>query len=308
MKVAVFGGTGFLGSYLVDELIRQDHQPALLVRPGSESKIRHRERCTSVSGDISNTQAIRSTLYGCDAAIYAIGILREAPRRGITFEEMHFQGAKRAINWALEEGVKRFILTSANGVKPDGTAYQATKFKAEQYLKTTRLDWTIFRPAVMYGDPRGRMEFCSMVYEQIIKPPLPAPLFHTGLLPFAAGTFVIAPINVRDVAAIYVKSLGMPETHGKTYALCGPDKLEWRSLIKLLARVGGKYKLAVPVPAFGVKAVATVLERLDLAPVTHDQITMLVEGNSCDSAEAFELFKMIPTVFNENSLAYLKNQ
>lgn len=306
MKVAVFGGTGFVGSYLVDELIHQEHQPVLLVRPGSESKVSQRERCVLIQGDIGDAGAIRKTLAGCEAVVYLIGILRESP--DITFEEMHFQGAKRTIDLTLEQGFKRFLLMSANGVKPDGIPYQRTKYRAEQYLETAALDWTVFRPSLIYGEPRGRMEFATMLCKQMIEPPIPAPLFHEGLLPTNAGTFEIAPVNVRDVAAVFVKSLNRPETYGKIYGVCGPNALQWREIIRLLARVVGKRKVMVPAPAFGVKTVAALFDRFPFFPITRDQITMLLEGNTCDSSEIFELFGMVPTLFDENSLAYLKER
>ena len=134
MKVALFGGTGFVGSYLVDALLAHGHTPRLLVRPGSESKVVQPERCEIVPGDIDDRDAIAACLQGADAAIYNIGLLREFPAQGVTWEKMHYQGAARVIDAAVEAGVKRFLLMSANGVKPDGTGYQSTKFRAEQHL------------------------------------------------------------------------------------------------------------------------------------------------------------------------------
>ena len=178
MKVALIGGTGFVGSYLVDALLDGGHVPVLMVRPGSESKLKHAGRCTTVSGDIKDPEAISKTIEGCDAAIYNVGILRESKRKGITFEAVQFEGAARTIDAAVKGGVKRFLLMSANGVKENGTPYQRTKFRAEQYLQNTQLDWTIFRPSVIFGDPRGRTEFCTALRDQLLQPPVPAPLFY----------------------------------------------------------------------------------------------------------------------------------
>ncbi|MDQ2695582.1 MAG: NAD(P)H-binding protein [Pseudomonadota bacterium] len=308
MRVAVIGGTGFVGSYILDELIGQSHEPVLLVRPGSEGKVRHKELCTLVTGEVQDAAAVRRTVSDCAAVIYLVGILREQPGKGITFEEMHYKGAVRAIDLAAETGAGRFVLMSANGVKPYGTPYQSTKYRAEQHLRGTNLDWTIFRPSVMYGPPRGRMEFASQLYDQMIRPPLPAPLFFDGLLPTAAGTFRIAPVHIKDVAAVVVKSLENPKTYKQTYGLCGPEALEWRDIIRLLARAVGKEKLTVPVPVLGIKGAAAMLEQFDFFPVTRDQIVMLMEGNTCDSTEVFDLFQITPGRFNADSLAYLKDR
>ncbi|MGH6635367.1 MAG: complex I NDUFA9 subunit family protein, partial [Gammaproteobacteria bacterium] len=152
----------------------------------------------------------------------------------------------------------------------------------------------------------GRTEFATQLYERIIEPPIPAPLFYEGLLPMHAGTFRLAPIHVQDVARVLVKSLTMPETHQKTYGLCGPEALEWKTIIQELARSVGTHKLALPVPVLGVKLVAGVLEGFEFFPVTRDQITMLMEGNTCDSSEVFATFGLTPTRFNVDSLAYLR--
>ena len=121
MRVAIFGSTGFVGSYLVDELLARGHVPVVLVRSGSEHKIPRRDECETVSGAIEQPEAVRRTVTGADAVIYNIGIIREYPRRGITFKALHLDGARLAMDMAGEAGAKRFLLMSANGVKAEGT-------------------------------------------------------------------------------------------------------------------------------------------------------------------------------------------
>jgi uncharacterized protein YbjT (DUF2867 family) len=306
MKVAIFGGTGFLGGYLVDELLRQTHEPVLLVRPGSESKLRQPERCVTVGGDVTDPGSVRRTLEGCEAAIYAIGILREFPRKGITFEQLQFHGARRAIDAADELGVRRFLLVSANGARENGTPYQRTKFQAEQHLRSSTLDYTILRPSILFGDPRGRMEFCTRLRDQMIRLPLPAPLFYEGLLPLNAGGFALSPIHVTDVARIMIQSLAMPAAVGQTFTLCGPQAIEWRAIIHLIARACGTSKLTVPVPAFYIKTLATLLESYEFFPITRDQLTMLLEGNTGDSSAVYKRFDVDPIRFTEAALSYLQ--
>ena len=306
MKVALFGGTGFVGGYLVDELIDQGHTPVVLVRPGSEHKLRHADACLRVGGAIEDPDAVRRTLEGADAAIYNIGILRAEPRRGVTFESLHLDGAKRAMELAAATGVSRFLLMSANGVCAEGTAYQKTKFMAEQYLQDTPLQWTVFRPSVLFGDPRGNMEFASQLYRDIVSWPIPAPLFYDGLLPVHAGSLEMSPIHVADVAHIVVASLERPETFGRIYPLGGPDRLSWKAILQTIAAATGKRLFGVPVPIWMMKAVVGLVERLPEFPMTRDQLTMLIQGNTCDSREVFVLFGMEPKPFSVENLAYLK--
>jgi NADH dehydrogenase len=307
LKVAVFGGTGFVGSYILDELLAQGHQAKLLVRFGSESKLESFSNIESVFGDVSSLESIEETLSGCDAAINLIGLIREFPSKEITFEDLHFQSAKRVIHAAEKAGVKRFILMSANGVKPNGTPYQTSKWLAEQVLKGSTLDWTIFRPSLIFGDPRGRVEFCSQLRDDMLSLPIPAPLFHRGLIPKNAGEFEMSPIHVKNVATIFVDALSKESTFGKRYDLGGPDIFTWKQLIKQIATGVGKIKWTMPAPVFPIKMVAGMLDRFSFFPITKDQLTMLLEGNTCDSKEVFEEFKIDPIPMNKDTLNYLMN-
>jgi NADH dehydrogenase len=305
MKVALFGGTGFVGTYLVDGLLAAGHLPRLLVRPGSEARVAQGERCELVAGEIGDTEAVARCLAGCDAAIYNIGLLREFPDRGITFEAMHYEGCVRVIDAAVAAGVRRFVLMSANGVAAEGTPYQVTKYRAEQHLADSGLDWTVFRPSVIFGDPRGRMEFCSQLRAEMIDMPIPAPLFHEGLLPLNAGRFRLSPVAIEDVATAFVRSLEMPEACGKVFPLGGPEALEWREIIGTIARACGRRKLMLPAPAWAVRTVAGLFESQDWFPITRDQLDMLLAGNVCDGSDAWTLFDITPRRFDAASLAYL---
>lgn len=308
MKVALFGGTGFVGSYIVDELVASDHIPRVLVRPGSEEKLMQAEKCECVQGDINDSGAVSATLSGTEAAIYSIGIIRQFTSKGITFENLHFEGARDCMCQCEDAGVDRFILMSANGVKPDGTDYQKTKWLAEQYLKNTALKWTIFRPSLVFGDPRGgnRPEFCTQLKKDLIRLPIPAPLFYEGLVPVNAGKFTMSPIHVKDVASIFVKSITSEDTILRTFELGGPHTLDWKEIIQTIAKGAGKNKWTIPAPAIVLKSVAALFDRFSWFPITRDQLTMLMEGNTCDTSELFVKLEVEPIVFAGQELSYLK--
>ena len=195
---------------------------------------------------------------------------------------------------------------SANGVKIDGTGYQKTKHLSEQYLKYTKLNWTIFRPSLVFGDPRGnnRPEFCTQLKKDMLNLPIPAPNFHKGLNPLDAGKFAMSPIHVKDVASFFVNAVDMEASSKKTYHL-GGVAYYWKDIIQTIAKAYGKNKWTIPAPALAVQIIASFLGRFSWFPITKDQLTMLVEGNVCESGEFFELFKIEPTPFNTDTLSYL---
>lgn len=304
MKIGVIGGTGFVGSYVLEALAAAGHELRVLTRPGSESKLASNPAWTAVSGDVSNEDALRECLEGADAAVYLIGILREAPKQGITFDALQRRGAERTTALAESLGVKRFLLMSANGIDAAETPYQTTKLAAEQCLKDSTLDWTIFRPSVIFGPPRGRMEFCSQLKAELIDSPLPAPLFFDGLSPFEAGTFRLAPVHIEDVATAFARALEREDAIGQTYSLCGPDTPSWKAILQSIATASGKSKLMLPAPAMVLKPVAAVLGQFSWFPVTRDQLQMLLAGNLC-ADDGLARLEITPRRFDQASLTYL---
>ena len=304
MKVALFGGTGFVGSYITRELVREGFTPKVLVQSGSLSKIN--SPCEVVKGDIQNKNAILETMQGAEAVIYTIGIIREFPKNGVTFKELHLNGLKRCLEIALKIGVKRFILMSANGVRPDGTAYQRTKWQADEALKESGLNWTIFRPSLIFGDPggEGRPEFCTQIRDDMLSLPFPAPLFYNGLLPFNAGSFSMSPIHVKNVAEFFVKSIKLKVCEKNIFDLGGPEALTWKEIIHQIALASGKRTWKIPAPVVVIKIAASILDRFKWFPVTCDQLTMLMEGNTV-STNYFDDFSINPIKFSMENLEYL---
>ncbi|MCG8486634.1 MAG: NAD(P)H-binding protein [Chromatiales bacterium] len=305
MKIAILGGTGFVGQYLVSELLNQSDSPGVLIRNAPANRYRDDEKITWYAGSLDDTNSLKAMLEGKDAVIYNIGILRAYPSRGITFESLQYKGVVKTAELAQEMGVKRFILMSANGVDLKLTPYQRTKAAAEDYIKHSDLDWTIFRPSVIFGNPHGRTEFASMLKRDIIDPPFPAPLFFEGINPQHAGNFQLSPVHVEDVAKAFVQALHLPETISKTYTLGGPEDLSWREILKLIAQVNGKSKIMLPVPTIAPSMAAMILDRYSWFPISRDQISMLTKGNTCRRDDIFNLCAIKPKSFSLDNLQYL---
>lgn len=304
MKTAIIGGTGFVGGYIVEALLDAGHEPHVLVRPGSRDKLLRSAECVVTEGDLDSPESIDAVVAGCDAVIYNVGILREVPRQGITFEALQYRGAESVAHAASRAGVQRFLLMSANGIDSAMTPYQTTKLRAEAMIRDSGLDYTIFRPSVIFGDPRGTMEFATQLYRDMVRVPLPAVGFHTGLSP-ARGELLMSPVHVRDVADAFVNALSDASTVGKCYVLGGPEVLSWPQMLQRIATAVGRTKLILPMPIGLMKLGATLFEWLPFFPVTRDQLTMLADGNTAEPDQLSGLIKRRPAEFSPENLDYL---
>lgn len=148
MKIALAGGTGFIGRCLAAALIAKGHQVVFLtrgtVKPPEGRGIEWR-LC-----DVTHFPFPVNVLQECDAIINLVGIIREAGAQ--TFERIHIEAVKNLIAAARETGIRRFIHVSVSGSRPaPENAYLDTKWRAEQIVRESGLDFTILRPGVVFG-------------------------------------------------------------------------------------------------------------------------------------------------------------
>ena len=317
MKIAILGGTGYVGSYVCDELIENDHTPRLLVRKGSEPKIINSEKCEIVIGDIFDEDSLRELIQGTDAVIYLVAVIREFAREGITNDKLQFRGSEFAAKISSEMGVKRFLLMSALGANanPDASNYQKAKHLSEQSIKNTNLNWTIIRPSSLFGDPRdgNRPEFCKALKEDMLELvpwfpnsfPFPAPSFFEGLIPFGSGEFSFSMIHVKNVAQIIMKVLSDKDMYGETIELGGNEDYTWNDIIKKIAKASNKKVIMVPAPVIVILIVAFFLDWWKKFPVTRDQLKDLTKGSTCNTEKIIEKYEIDLIPFNSKNLSYL---
>jgi uncharacterized protein YbjT (DUF2867 family) len=290
-KVLVTGGSGFVGRYIIRELVAGGYVPSCLVRSPEKllSVLAPEQQPTLqvVVGDVFDSYALEEGARGCSAAIHLIGIIDEQPGRGVTFERMHVDATRVVMEACSRAGIRRYVHMSALGTRPLAVSrYHRTKWTAEELVRGSGLDWTIFRPSLIHG-PDG--EFMQMMNFFCTHP------FRVPVLPyFGNGRALVQPISVLDVAECFVKSLAMPETVGQTFDLAGPDRFTWRELYDLCAQafVGHRrLKLGIPTPLAKLTA-KTIVPRLPawLMPYKYNvsQVQMSQEDSTSDTAGAVE--------------------
>jgi NADH dehydrogenase len=288
MRVLLTGGTGFVGSALREELKARGHEVVLLVRNLRARSDVPREGFALRNGDVLDRNACLQACDGCDAVIHLVGIIREYPRRGVTFEQLHVQATENVLYAAARQGVKRFIHMSALGSREGARSrYHRTKYEAESKVRRAGVDWTIFRPSVIFapGD-----DFTGML----------ADLAARKFVPLVeGGRSLLQPVALEDVVRCMADSLLMPETREETYELGGADRMSLRDMLEAVAaHLGIKIK-TVNVPAFAMKLVVRMMESRPDFPLTGDQLLMLLEDNVCDMRHASETFGFEPASFRK---------
>ena len=302
--IGLVGGSGYVGDNLVDALLARGYQVSLLVRAGREGQPHRANECRLVVGEPDDPEALARLFDGCRIAFFAIGILREDPRRNVTFERLQYEAAAATLRAAKKAGVERFLLMSANGVREDGTAYQATKYRAERAAFASGIQTTVFRPSVIFGDPRGKQEFATQLLNDMVRPPIPAVNFFSVAGPHR-GPVKMSPVHIRDVVDAIVAAAEQGESAPDIVPLGGPTTLTWKAMIELVARAVDRTKWFLPMPIELMSLAATLLDWLPAFPVSRDQLTMLAEGNLADPATMEALIGRPATPFTSDNLDYL---
>jgi len=293
MKIFLSGGTGFVGGHLRKELTERGDEIRLLVHKKGGS---FEQGVEPVEGDITVPGTFSAALSGCDAAINLVGIIREFPARGATFEKLHVEGARNMLHAVKAAGVKRYIHMSAVGTRPDATsAYHRSKFQAEELVRSSGLDWTIFRPSIIFGPGDEFVNRLAGIIRSL--PAVPV---------IGDGRYRLQPIAGADVARCFAMSLEMPETRGKTYELCGPDRFTYNELLDTIGLVLGRSPVRkIPNPLAVMKVLVPLFQGFSFFPITMDQILMLVEENICDGKWR-ETFRFEPQRLADGIASYLR--
>lgn len=287
-RVFVTGGTGFVGKAVIRALLAHGFTVRCLVRPGSEADLKGFEGIERVPGDVLIPKGLEASMEGCVALIHLVGIIREWPGWGVTFERLHSLATANMVKAAEAAEVSRFIHMSTLGTRPDARSrYHRTKWEAEETVRTSRLQWTVFRPSIIYGVSDG---FVSMLARMIKWLPA-APVIGDG-------KYRLQPVPVGQVAEGFARALADPESRNHIYEAGGPRSYAFTEILDLIGAALGKSKVRkVYQPIALIRPLVRLLESLPFFPLTSDQLLMLQEDNVCDPAPFFQTFGLTPVEF-----------
>jgi uncharacterized protein YbjT (DUF2867 family) len=236
--ILVTGGTGFVGHEVVKELLALGHHVRLLVRdPKRVGSFAHDSRVELIRGDVLRPETLATAVTGIQAVVHLVGFITETSR--VTYEQGHVEATRNLLAAAKGAGVTRWVQMSAIGTRPHAASrYHLTKWKAEEMVRQSGLDWTIFRPSLIYGyDEHDRLL-------NLLRRALSAPLDFLQLYSFPlfnGGEPLVQPVSVREVARCFARAPAKEESIGQTYDLVGPVAFSWREMVfKVMTALGRK--------------------------------------------------------------------
>jgi uncharacterized protein YbjT (DUF2867 family) len=264
MKIAITGGTGFIGSHLAKRLSVEGHEVVVLGRkqPGNENaSIQFR------AGDLSGVTSLIAAFEGCDAVAHCAGINREIGKQ--TYKRVHLEATTNVVAAARAVGARKVVLMSFLRARPNcGSLYHESKWTAEEIVRSSGLDYTIIRAGVVYGRGDHLLDHLSHALFTF-------PLFAMVGLEDKA----IKPLAIEDLVVILRAALVDGRMKNKTVAATGPEQLSLREAVQRVARCTGTKARLMRAPVAFHYLLADLCEWTMKVPlVSRAQVRILAEG------------------------------
>jgi NADH dehydrogenase len=283
MRVAVAGGTGFVGRHVVAALAARGHEVVVLAR-GTRPATTGFVAC-----DVAHEDPPLERLAGCGGLVNLAGIKREQGRQ--SFEAVHVEATRRLLAAARALGA-RYVHVSVVASRPDPRQpYHDTKWRAEELVRGSGVRAAILRPGVIYGPGDDMVTHLTKMIRF-------SPVFPV----VGRGQAILQPVDVRDVAEAVVAALERPGA-GPSYDVVGPDRLTLREVVRTTARGVGLplAVLCLPVPVH--RLAVSLMNRVTSRPLlTPAQLQMLVDGLAGDGAPARRDLGLDPRPFTAEAV------
>jgi len=265
MKIAITGGTGFVGRHLAQRLAAEGVEVLLLARSAREEL--NGRGMTFVASDLSDPAVLRKAFAGCDAVAHCAGINREIKEQ--TYHRVHIEATRNVIEAASDAGIKKVVLMSFLRARPNcGSAYHESKWAAEELIRASGLDYTIIRASMVYGRGDHMLDHLSHALHTF-------PLFAMVGLKEKG----IRPLAIEDLVDVLRAALVEGRLTRQTVAVTGAEEFYLSEAVRRVARVTGKKVRMVRAPVWLHYGLAHFWELTMKIPlVARAQVRILSEG------------------------------
>ncbi|HJP97390.1 MAG TPA: complex I NDUFA9 subunit family protein [Rhodanobacteraceae bacterium] len=294
----VLGGTGFIGSRLLAALAPSGCRITVLSRNREKGRsINILPNVRSYSADVHDRATLEKYLVGQDAVVNLVGILNETGKA--TFTHAHVDLTATLIAACRQVGVRRIHQMSSLNAGNRASKYLKTRGEAEAQVRNSGMEWTIYRPSLVYGENDGLI----FRFLKLLK--------MAPALPLAQPHAKIAPVYVGDVAEAIRRCMSDRGTIGKIFELYGPDTLELVRTVRMIRNAAGLRRPVIPLPAALGRLQAGVAEMIPGKPFSRDNFASLGvdsagsrDGLAELGIEPRRFDAMLPMLLGEYARAY----
>lgn len=279
MKVAITGGTGFIGRHLAQDLLARGHDVIIIARGHYLRNTEPISRATLFKLDANNTDQLTQAFEGCDAVVHCAGTSVEDARQ--SFQRLHVEGTRSAVTAAETARVKKFVLVSYLNVRPNTSSeYYTTKWQGEEIVRSSKLNFTILKAGLIYGEGDHLIHNLSNLFRKL-------PVFAAVGLREKS----VRLVAIEDLVDVIRASLDENRFQRQTVAVLGPEEFPFSQAARRIAKAMGRSSLIVlPMPVFFHRTLAFFSERFMPKPlITKSQVQMLADGISKPTLESVAL-------------------
>jgi uncharacterized protein YbjT (DUF2867 family) len=269
MRIAITGGTGFVGRHLAQVLVARGYEVVSIARGVDRRDPSAFEipNTTFFAADLSSADELTRAFGACGAVAHCAGINREIGAQ--TYERVHVAATRNVVEAARRAGVGKIAFLSFLRARPNcGSKYHESKWAAEEIVRASALDYTIFKAGVIYGRGDHMLDHLSHALHTF-------PVF--GLVGIKDKP--VRPLAVEDLAKVLAAALTEDRLSRKTVAIMGPEEMPLGEAVRRVARVVGKRPLYLRLPIAFHYLLAAALEKIMKIPlVSFAQVRILSEG------------------------------
>ena len=294
--ILLTGATGFVGAYVARRLAADGVRLRCLVRRTSSTGGLSALGAELAYGDVTDPGSLREALGGVEGVVHLVAVIVEKGQA--TYEGVNYQGTLNLLEACRVAGVQRLLHMSNIGVGPEARfPFMHSKWRAEEEVRNSGLDWTVFRSSIMFG---AGDEFITKLAGIVRSAPV-VPVIGTGKSRFQ-------PIWVEDTARCVAMALKDPATAGRVIPIGGPEHLTYEQILDVIMEALGVSKPKVHIPVPFMMPVAALMAAVQPRPlITPGQLSQLALDNATDLDAVERAFGFRPASLREK-IAYVRDK